>query len=90
MKKNETENWNKFSFSKATVARFRWLARSSRANIDKNQGLTQTELLNYVLKNVQDHLREAKEKNSQLFLLIDTDQDGLRICSSINPLNVIV
>lgn len=41
-----------------------------------DQHLSQDELLNYVLKNVQQHLQEAKDKNLQLFLLIDKNADG--------------
>ncbi|CAF1504989.1 unnamed protein product [Rotaria sp. Silwood1] len=48
--------------------------RESDANHDER--LSKDELLSHVLKNVQQHLTEAKERNSQLFLLIDTNQDG--------------
>ena len=47
-------------------------------DVDHNEKLTKEELLGYVLKNVNEHTREAKERNSQLFLLIDTNQDGMR------------
>ncbi len=49
---------------------------SFRADDNHDQRLSKDELLNYVLKNVNQHLREAKERNSQLFLLIDSNQDG--------------
>lgn len=48
----------------------------SRVDGNHDEGLTKDELLGYVLKNVEQHLGEAKERNSQLFLLIDTKQDG--------------
>lgn len=47
-----------------------------RVDIDNDQNLTKDELLNYVLKNIELHLREAKQRNSQLFLLIDSNKDG--------------
>lgn len=47
-----------------------------RADNDHNQQLSKDELLDYVLSNVNKHLKEAKEKNTQLFLLIDSNQDG--------------
>jgi Ca2+-binding EF-hand superfamily protein len=47
-----------------------------RADMDHDQQLSKDELLNYVLKNVNQHLREAKDRNTQLFLLIDSNQDG--------------
>ena len=47
-----------------------------RANTDGDQYLSQDELLYYVLKNVEMHLKEAKDKNSQLFILIDSNGDG--------------
>ncbi|CAF3921609.1 unnamed protein product [Rotaria sp. Silwood2] len=48
--------------------------RESDSNHDER--LSKDELLGHVLKNVQQHLKEAKDRNSQLFLLIDTNQDG--------------
>ncbi len=45
-------------------------------DVNRDQQLSKDELLNYVLKNVNEHLREAKERNTQLFLLIDSNQDG--------------
>ncbi|UJR07816.1 hypothetical protein I4U23_012099 [Adineta vaga] len=48
----------------------------NEADADHDQRLSKEELLNYVLKNIHQHLREAKERNSQLFLLIDSNQDG--------------
>ena len=47
-----------------------------RADINHDESLSKEELLNHVLKNVEEHLREAKERNSQLFILIDSNQDG--------------
>jgi len=47
-----------------------------RVDVNRDQQLSKDELLNYVLKNVNEHLREAKERNTQLFLLIDSNQDG--------------
>ncbi len=49
---------------------------SFRADGVHDQQLSKDELLNYVLNNVNKHLREGKERNTQLFLLIDTNQDG--------------
>jgi Ca2+-binding EF-hand superfamily protein len=46
--------------------------------------LSKDELLDYVFKNVQQHLREAKEKNTQLFVLIDTNQDGKILKEELN------
>ncbi|CAF3821286.1 unnamed protein product [Rotaria sordida] len=46
------------------------------ADSNHDERLSKDELLNHALKNVQQHLKEAKDKNSQLFLLIDTNQDG--------------
>ncbi|CAF1034990.1 unnamed protein product [Adineta steineri] len=48
----------------------------NEADTDHDQRLSKDELLSYVLKNVNQHLKEAQEKNSQLFLLIDSNQDG--------------
>jgi hypothetical protein len=47
-----------------------------RADINHDERVSREELLDHVFKNIQQHSREAKERNSQLFLLIDTDQDG--------------
>jgi hypothetical protein len=47
-----------------------------RADVDHNERLSKDELVNYLFKNVQQHLKEAKDKNSQLFILIDTNADG--------------
>jgi len=33
-------------------------------------------LLNFILKNIHEHTNEAKQRNTQLFLLIDSNQDG--------------
>lgn len=38
--------------------------------------LSQEELTDHVFKNIQTHLNEAKDRNTQLFLLIDSNQDG--------------
>ncbi|CAF0718914.1 unnamed protein product [Adineta ricciae] len=46
------------------------------ADIDHDERVTREELVSYLFKNVQDHLREAKDKNAQLFILIDTNNDG--------------
>ncbi|CAF2114733.1 unnamed protein product [Rotaria magnacalcarata] len=48
----------------------------NEADLDHDQHLSKDELLNYVLKNVNQHIQEAKDRNSQLFLLIDSNQDG--------------
>jgi len=45
-------------------------------DVDYDQQLSKDELLNYVLKNVNQHIKEAKDRNTQLFLLIDSNQDG--------------
>ncbi|CAF3901867.1 unnamed protein product [Rotaria sordida] len=50
----------------------------NEADGDHNQQLTKDELLNYVLKNVNQHIQEAKDRNTQLFLLIDSNQDDDR------------
>jgi len=47
-----------------------------RADQDHDERLSKEELLNHVYKNVQLHLKEAKDKNLQLFLLLDTNQNG--------------
>jgi len=47
-----------------------------RADEDHDQLLSKEELINYVFKNVQLHLKEAKEKNLQLFVILDTNQNG--------------
>ncbi len=47
-----------------------------RADEDHDQLVSKEELLNYVFKNVQLHLKEAKEKNLQLFVILDTNQNG--------------
>ena len=49
-----------------------------RADVDHNGRLSKDELTNYAFKNVRQHLKEAKDKNAQLFILIDTDQNGKR------------
>ncbi|CAF0908498.1 unnamed protein product [Adineta ricciae] len=46
------------------------------ADIDHDERVTREELVSYLFKNVQDHLKEAKDKNAQLFILIDTNNDG--------------
>jgi hypothetical protein len=46
------------------------------ADANHDQQLSKDELLSYVLNNVNQHLREGKERNTQLFLLIDSNQDG--------------
>ncbi|CAF4270263.1 unnamed protein product [Rotaria socialis] len=48
----------------------------NEADLDHDQHLSKDELLNHVLKNVNQHIQEAKDRNSQLFLLIDSNQDG--------------
>jgi Ca2+-binding EF-hand superfamily protein len=54
-----------------------------RVDADHNKYLSKEELFNYVLRNVQLHLKKAKDKNSQLFLLIDTNQNGkIQFCFS--------
>ncbi|CAF4038002.1 unnamed protein product [Rotaria sp. Silwood2] len=40
----------------------------NEADVDHDQRLSKDELLNYVLKNVNQHIHEAKERNSQLFI----------------------
>ena len=50
--------------------------RLSRVDADHDQGITQSELLDHVLKNVAQHLKEAKDRNSQLFVLIVSDLNG--------------
>jgi hypothetical protein len=47
-----------------------------RADVDHNERLSKDELTNYAFKNVQQHVKEAKDRNSQLFILIDTNQNG--------------
>jgi len=47
-----------------------------RADGNHDGRLSQEELTNHVYKNIQMHLNEAKDKNTQLFLLIDTNQNG--------------
>jgi hypothetical protein len=49
-----------------------------RADANRDQQLSKDELLSFVLNNVNQHLREGKERNTQLFLLIDSNQDGER------------
>ncbi|CAF3135720.1 unnamed protein product [Rotaria socialis] len=46
-------------------------------DLDHNERLSQDELFNYVYKNVQQHLNEARDRNLQLFLLIDSNEDGI-------------
>jgi hypothetical protein len=46
------------------------------ADANRDQHLSKDELLSFVLNNVNQHLREGKERNTQLFLLIDSNQDG--------------
>ncbi|CAF4066215.1 unnamed protein product, partial [Rotaria sp. Silwood1] len=50
----------------------------NEADVDHDQHVSKDELLNYVLRNVNKHIQEAKDRNSQLFLLIDSNQDGKR------------
>ncbi|CAF5143035.1 unnamed protein product [Rotaria magnacalcarata] len=45
-------------------------------DLDHNERLSQDEVLNYVYRNVQQHLNEARNRNLQLFLLIDSNEDG--------------
>lgn len=52
------------------------ISKFTRADVDHDQKLSKDELLNYILKNVNQHIQEAKERNTQLFLLIDSNQDG--------------
>jgi Ca2+-binding EF-hand superfamily protein len=47
-----------------------------RADVNHDKRVSKEELVNYVFKNVQKHLQEAKQKNSKLFVLIDSNQDG--------------
>jgi len=47
-----------------------------RADVDHNERLSRDELAHYAFKNVQQHVKEAKDRNSQLFILIDTNQNG--------------
>ncbi|CAF5114599.1 unnamed protein product, partial [Rotaria sp. Silwood1] len=47
----------------------------NEADVDHDQHVSKDELLNYVLRNVNKHIQEAKDRNSQLFLLIDSNQD---------------
>jgi len=53
-----------------------YFINSFRADNNHDQQLSKDELLNYVLKNVNQHLREGKQRNTQLFILIDSNQDG--------------
>ncbi|CAF1347028.1 unnamed protein product [Adineta ricciae] len=46
------------------------------ADVDHDERLSKEEMLNYVLKNIHEHLREAKLRNTQLFLFIDSNEDG--------------
>jgi hypothetical protein len=46
---------------------------------DHDLRLSKEELIDYVFRNIQLHLHDAQDKNSQLFLLIDTDQNGIKI-----------
>jgi Ca2+-binding EF-hand superfamily protein len=55
----------------------RWLDRF-RADINHDGYLSKDELLNHVMTNIEQHLKEGKQHNSQLFLLIDVNQDGRR------------
>jgi hypothetical protein len=48
----------------------------SRADVDHDAHLSRDELLGYVIKNVQNHLREGRQLNAQVFATIDTDHDG--------------
>ncbi|CAF4024533.1 unnamed protein product, partial [Rotaria sp. Silwood1] len=41
----------------------------NEADVDHDQHVSKDELLNYVLRNVNKHIQEAKDRNSQLFLL---------------------
>ena len=50
--------------------------RIFRADVDHDERLSKEEMLNYVLKNIHEHLREAKLRNAQLFLFIDSNEDG--------------
>lgn len=47
-----------------------------KADLNKDSFLTKDELLDYAMTNIEMHLKEAKDKNLQLFLLIDSNQDG--------------
>jgi hypothetical protein len=47
-----------------------------RADQDHDERLSHNELLDHVFKNIQQHSNEAKDRNSQLFILIDTDKNG--------------
>ncbi|CAF0847364.1 unnamed protein product [Adineta steineri] len=48
----------------------------NEADLDRDERVTKDELVNYLFKNVQLHLKEAKNRNTQLFLLIDANEDG--------------
>lgn len=39
--------------------------------------MSHDELLDYVFQNIQKHSDEAKQKNSRLFILIDSNRNGL-------------
>ncbi|CAF1308966.1 unnamed protein product, partial [Didymodactylos carnosus] len=47
------------------------------ADTDDDNKLSKKELQNWVLKNIETHTNEARDKNSRLFLLIDANKDGI-------------
>ncbi len=47
-----------------------------RADQDHDERLSHNELLDHIFKNIQQHSNEARDRNSQLFILIDTDKNG--------------
>ena len=84
MRRSEIRSWKKSFDCEFIICDMRCVDMDVfRADIDHDERVTREELVSYLFKNVQDHLREAKDKNAQLFVLIDTNSDGKRRASCI-------
>lgn len=53
-----------------------------RIDLDHDDRLSNDEVVSYVLKNIQEHLQKAQDRNLQLFLLIDNNENGEYIMDS--------